>query len=232
MLRALCIPLLTLAVLITAVPSYGWSDALKQTGSRLADESATSAGLPYTPSEAVTGIKQVLSLGADSAVDTLGRPGGFSGSRYALPLPDALTGIGGDTSELLSAMNMAAETTAGSSGPLLMDAIQGLTVGDYSALLGGGEDAITRFFETSARDSLRRLLTPVVGSAMEQTGVVDSLTMLMAGKQASGVTGGFDPASFIADRTLDGIFSVMALKEKDIRQSNGAGTTELLEKIF
>lgn len=216
-----------LAVLMAASASAGWGDALKQA----ADDTATSAGAPYTPTEAVTGIKEVLALGADSAVSTLGAPGGFSSSQYALPLPDPLSGLTGNSSGLLSAMNLAAEATAGSSGNMLMDAIQALSVGNYAALLGGGEDAITRFFESSARSHLRELIKPVAGVAMEKAGVGDYLSAMMAG-QSAGVAGGFDMGGFIADRTLDGIFAVMAVKEKDIRASNGVGTTDLLQKLF
>ena len=226
--------LTALTLLMAATALAGWSDTLKQTGSQYANDGAATAGLPYTPSEAVAGIKDVLSLGTDFATSSLARPGGFSSSpATALSLPDSLMGLGGDSSGLLSALNTAAEKSVPSTGSIFLDAIQNLNVNDASSLLGGGEDAITRFFEHSSRDTLKVLVKPVVEKSVDASGVGTYLSAMSLAQQTSGIAGPpFDATDYVTDRTLDGMFHYMALKEKDIRSSGGVGTTDLLKKLF
>jgi len=229
------LPTLTIfAILLTsAIAAAGWTDTLKTAGSEYADQGATAAGLPYTPSEAVAGIKEVLSLGTNYATSSLSAPGGFSANpATTFSLPTSLTSLG-DTTNLLSSLNSAAEGAAPGTGNVFLDAIQKLAVGDYSTLLGGGEDAITRFFENSSRETLKKMVRPVVDKSVESTGVNAYLAPLMAAQQASNIAGPvFNPVDYLTDRTLDGMFFYMGMKEKDIRSSNGAGTTDLLQKLF
>jgi len=227
--------LLSLAVTLIAAACFaGWTDAVNDTGSQFADEGAKAAGLPYTPSEAVAGVREVLSLGTDSAVSTLGQPGGFSSNpAMAIPLPDMLKGLGGDSSGLVSSMNMAAESAVPSTGNIFLDAIQNLAVGDASTLLGGGEDAITRFFEKSSRATLKTLVKPIVTTSVDQTGAGTYLNAMFATQQATGIDGPtFDVYDYVTDRTLDGMFLVMGMQEKSIRADGGLQTSDLLQKIF
>lgn len=222
-----------LATLMTGTGSAGWGDTLKSVGSDYADQGATTAGLPYTPSEAVAGVKEILSLGTDSAVSQLGTSGGFSSNpATAIPLPDMFKGMG-DTSGLLGAFNKAAEASIPSTGNVFMDAIQSLTIDNAAMLLGGGDDAITRFFEQSSRSTIKKLVKPIVGKSLEASGANTYLNALMGAQQMSGVSGPpFDAADFVTDKTLDSMFYLIGAQEKSIRANGGAGTTELLKKIF
>ncbi len=222
-----------LFLLISSSVMAGWGDTLKSAGSQAADAGATAAGLPYTPSEAMAGIKDVLSLGTDYAVTSLAKPGGFSSNPTStFSLPSGLSGFS-DASGLLSSLNTAAEKSVPGTGSVFLDAINKLSVGDASTLLNGGEDAITRFFEHSSRDAIKSLIKPIVSSSVESAGVGQYLSALSMMQQTSGVTGaGFDPIDFVADRTMDGMFTFMAMKEKDIRATGGIGTSELIQKLF
>lgn len=229
-------PLLaTLLILLLAGTSFaGWGDALKTTTSQYADDGATTMGLPYTPSEAVAGIKEVLSIGTNSAVSSLGKEGGFSSNpAVAIPMPDMLKGLLGDSTGLTSAMNSAAESVVPSTGNIFLDTIQKLSIDNPTSLLGGGEDAITKFFEASSRDTLKDLIKPLVKTAADQAGVGSYLTAMTAAQQASSIASPpFDAYDYVADYTLDGMFYVMASQEKDIRSGNGASTSDWLKKLF
>lgn len=222
-----------LFLVLSSSAMAGWGDTLKQAGSAAADTGATAAGLPYTPSEALAGIKDVLSLSTDYATSSLSVPGGFSSNpASAFSLPSSLSGLS-DSAGLLSSLNTAAEKSVPGTGNVFLDSISKLSIGDTSTLLNGGEDAITRFLENSARDSIKSLIKPIVSNSVEAAGVGQYLSALSLAQQASGVSGGaFDPVDFVADRTLDGMFSFMAMKERDIRSSGGVGTTDLIQKLF
>ena len=223
-----------LAFLLIIGPCFaGWGDAVKDVGSQYADDGATAVGLPYTPSEAVAGVKEVLSISTKSATTNLSKPGGFSVPGIGFELPSSLMNLGGNTSGLLSSLQGAATNSIPGTGNVFMDAISGLAAGDYSSLLSGGEDAITRFFEKSSRETLKKLIKPIVGPGIEASGVNTYLAPLLAAQQSSGIAGPqFDATDFVTEKTMDGMFFYMALKEKDIRTTNGAGSTDLLQKLF
>lgn len=215
--------------LFASTPALSGWDALKKMGSDLADQGATAAGSPYTPSEAVSGIKEVLSLGTDSATSVLSQPGGFSADpSTALSLPSFLSGSpGSDT--LLSSLNSAATGAIPGTGALFGDAIGDMSVGNPSSLLSGDDTAITSYFENSSRDTLKGLVRPVVEQSVKSAGVDAYLAPLMAMQQATGQS--FDPVDSVTDKVLDGMFHYIGEKEKSLR-SSGGGASELLSKLF
>ncbi len=227
--RLISITTALIFILATATAMAGWGDALKGA----AEEGSKTMGLPYTPSEAMEEVKDVLSLGTDYATTSLSKPGGFSSTpATTFSLPDSFGSLG-DTSGLLSSLNTAAEQSVPGTGNVFLDAIQKLSVGETSTLLGGGEDAITRFFENSSRDSIKTLVKPMVSQSVDAAGVGSYLDVLTMAQGASGVAGpAFDPTDFVTEKTLDGMFYFMGMKEKDIRSSGGVGTTDILEKLF
>ncbi|MCJ2164289.1 MULTISPECIES: DUF4197 domain-containing protein [unclassified Pseudodesulfovibrio] len=227
------IPLiLLLTILVWTAPGHAaWGDAIKGMG----DAGATAMGLPYTPSQAEAGIKQVLSMGTDSAVSSLGVNGGFSNNEaLALPLPDLFSKASGSAaSGLVSALNSAAESSVPSLGPLFQNAIQSLDIGNPASMIGGDDDSITRYFENSARPSLKKLAKPIVSKSLDATDAGQYLNALTAAQQMSNLTGvAFDPVDYVTDRALDGMFSYIADTEKDIRSTGGAGASELLQTLF
>lgn len=222
-----------LALLLAGSCFAGWGDALKDAGSQLADEGATAAGLPYTPSEAMAGIKEVLSLSTESAVSNLGKSGGFSDNpAVSIPMPDMLKGLG-DPTGLVSSMNKAAEAAVPSTGNIFLDAIQNLNIGDPTSLLGGADNAITKYFEDSSRGTLKSLVKPVVSGSLDAAGVGSYLNTLTLAQQAANPGAPpFDAVDYVTDKTLDGMFHLMAEQEKSIRSGGGAGASELLQKLF
>ena len=119
--------------------------------------------------DASGGLKDALTQGAGKAVGLLGRPDGFMGdARVRIGLPGKLRkaegllrqlGFGNQTDELITTMNRAAEAAVPAAKPLLVDAIQQLTVSDAKDILAGSDDAATRYFErTTSEPSLRCLI--------------------------------------------------------------------------
>ena len=232
MKRILLPCLAALLLLIPHAATAGWGDALKQAGSDLADQQAKEAGLSYTPSEALAGIKEVLSDGTDYGVSALTSGKGFSASpATTLSLPDALSGLAG-SSDLLSAMNTAAMAAVPDTGGVFKDAIGDLSVSNPTSLLGGSSTAITDYFESASRDSIKPLVKPVVEKCASAAGVDTYLAPLSAAMQASGTGAGFDVNDYLADQVLDAMFHYMGEKETALRESGGAGASALLQKLL
>ena len=124
-----------------ALLAGGWLGALE----------ARAAGLGTD--EIVAGLKAALEKGAGQAVAALGRADGFLGNpKVRIPLPDwmkpatkvlKLAGQGKRLDELETTMNRAAEAAVPQAGPLLLDAVKGLSIEEAQAILKGGDTAAT-----------------------------------------------------------------------------------------
>jgi len=224
---SLFISALTLTTLLaTGLAFAGWGDALKAAG----DAGAEAAGLSYTPSEAEAGIKEVLSMGTDSAVSNLGKSGGFSmNPANAIPVPDALKSLG-DNAGLMSMFNSAAESSVPSIGGLFNNSINDLDVSNPTSMLGSGsaDTAITNYFDQQSRPHLRKLARPIVAESLDAAGAGGTMSAMSTAMQGTG----FDPVDYVTDQTLDVMFRYIGEKEKSLRSSGGAGASSLLQKIF
>jgi len=225
--RILCIALYLLAALPA---SGGWTDTLKQAGSELADEKAKDAGLSYTPTEAMSGIREILSTGTEYATKTLTSGSGFAAdSATALALPDWMAGLTG-SSTLLSAMNGAATKATAASEASFLDTIKNFSITDPTSLLSGSSTAVTDYFESTSRDTLKGLIKPIVARSAQSAGVGTAATALSAAAQAAGSS--FDANDYLTEKVLDGMFHYMGVKETELRESGGAGASALLQKLL
>jgi len=217
-----------LVVLLAALPAMaGWSDTLKAVG----DQGSKAAGLAYTPSEGLAGMKETLTTGADYGASVLSQSGGFSKSPdTSLSLPSSLSGLG-DTSGLLSALNSAAEDSIPGTSSVFADSIKNLSVSNPTSAIGGGDAGITQYFESASRPALKKAVKPIVAKSIEAAGVDEYLSPLTAMQKITGGTA-FDATDYLTDKTLDSMFHYMSEKETSLRSSGGAGASALLQKIF
>lgn len=226
-------PLLPLLLLFSclwaaAPASAGWGDALKAAG----DAGAKAAGLSVTPSQVETAFRELLAMGADSAVDSLSRDGGFSKlAATSLSLPDSYQKVAESVApNLLADLNSAAEAAVPAIGDLFQQTIKTMEFANPSGLLSGESDAVTSYFEESARPSLAENAAPLIRSALEKTGAGGALDAVA---QLSTLTGtAFDPADYLTNKTLDAMFLYMARTEQGVRSGDIATTSALLQKVF
>jgi len=227
-------PIFAVLFLLTASAFAGWTDTLKQAGSELADQKAKEAGLSYTPSEAVAGVKEILTDSTEYATQALTSGKGFAAdASTALALPDWLSGVTGSSS-LLSTMNTAAQSAVAGSESSFMDTIKGLSVTDTASLLGSSTSsmtAITDYFASKSRSSLKELIKPVVARSAESAGLGTAMDAAAAAAQVTGNTT-FDVNDYLSDKVLDGMFHYMGVKETELRESGGAGASALLQKLL
>jgi len=227
-------PVLPVLFLLFALPwaaapaTAGWGEALKGAG----DAGAKAAGLSVTPSRIEQAFRELLSLGADSAVDALSRDGGFSSmAATSLSLPDSYRKVAESVApDLLANLNAAAEAAVPAVGELFQQTIKTMEFADPSGLLSGESDAVTGYFEQSARPGLAENAAPLIRSALDRTGAGSAAE---AAQKLSALTGtDFDPVEYLTDKTLDAMFLYMGETEQGVRSGDIEATSELLKKIF
>lgn len=205
---------------------------------------ATRPAWALSEGDAASGIRTALERGAVAAVSLLGRPDGFLGNplvRIELPgyLKDGArllkaTGQGKRVDELLTAMNRAAEAAVPEAKSLLVAAVKNMSVEDGVQVLRGGDDAVTRFFETKTRAPLSGKFLPIVTRATERVALADKYNAV-AGKAAGlGLVRGEDAniQQYVTGKALDGLYLMIGEEEKKIRQDPVGTGSAILKKVF
>ena len=194
--------------------------------------------------DAGAGLKDALIQGADMAVKELSAPGGFSDNpdvRIELPgnLGKAsrtlkMMGMGGQISQLEDKMNQAAEAAVPQAQSLLVEAIRNMSVQDAKAILTGPNDSATNYLESSSRDQIRALFLPVVKNATDHVGLAQQYNTFASQAANFGVVDSKDASveGYVTERTLDGLFEIMAAQEADIRSNPAQAATNIAKRVF
>jgi hypothetical protein len=195
--------------------------------------------------EIVAGLREALAQGTTNAVNQLGRTDGFwKDAAVKIPLPAALgnvektlrqLGQGQRLDEFQLTLNRAAEAAVPQVADIFGDAVRQMSVQDAARILGGSNDAATRYFERVSSSSLRDKILPIVQNATAKVGVTQSYKQLtaqagplmqLAGKSIP------DLDAYVTERAMAGLFTTIAEEEARIRENPAARTTEVLRRVF
>lgn len=194
--------------------------------------------------DAVSGLKDALTQGVMTAVSKLGVENGFLGNeKVKIPLPDALKqiesglrllGMKRQADELVTAMNRAAEQAVPEGKALLTSAVKKMSVQDAKGILTGGDTAATEYFRKTMSDQLTVKFRPIVTKATAKVGLAEKYNNI-AGKGAQ--LGLVDSKQakiedYVTQKTLDGLFLMIAEEEKAIRKDPVGSATGMAKKVF
>jgi hypothetical protein len=194
--------------------------------------------------DAVSGLKDALTQGSAAAVSKLGVENGFLGNdKVKIPLPDAIKrvesglrmlGMQKQADELVTAMNRAAEQAVPEAKALLVGAIKNMSVQDAKGILTGGDTAATEYFRKTTSGQLTEKFLPIVTKATAKVGLAEKYNNI-AGKGAR--LGLVDAKQariedYVTQKTLDGLFLMMAEQEKSIRKDPVGAATGMAQKVF
>jgi hypothetical protein len=194
--------------------------------------------------DATGGLKDALVQAVGSAVGKLGVPDGFLGNpQVKIPLPDSLKkvekgmkmfGMGKQTDELVTRMNRAAEAAVPEAKDLLVDSVKKMSVDDAKAILTGGDDSATQYFKKTTSAALTQKLLPIVQDATAKVQLAQQYDKYAQMGSKFGVVdkNQANIEQYVTQKTLDGLFIMMAQEEKAIRQNPLAASTNLIKKVF
>jgi hypothetical protein len=194
--------------------------------------------------DASAGVKEALAKGADYAVSSLGKNGGFLGNdKVKIPLPGYLQkadsalrmfGMGKQADQLVETMNHAAENAVAEAKPILVDSIKKMSVQDAKGILTGGDDSVTQYFKRTSTDQLTAKFMPIVKTETNKLQLADQYNKF-AGKAASaGLVDKKDADidSYVTQKAMDGLFLMIAEEEKKLRANPVGAGSDLLKKVF
>jgi len=164
---------------------------------------------------------------------------------------------GGDkvANDFILSMNTAATKAVPQTTKILVDAVSNMHIDDAKRILSGGDTAASHYFKEKTSAQLKQMILPIIQNTMAENKVAHYYKMVNElykthGKglvEKSGLMGyakqfGVDSYlpgdndenidSYVTNKTIDGLFTMIAEKEKEIRQNPVARSTDLLKKVF
>jgi Protein of unknown function (DUF4197) len=201
--------------------------------------------LNLSETDAASGVRAALERGALAAVSLLGREGGFvNHPSLKIELPGALkdaakllkaTGQGKKIDALVLAMNRAAESAVPAAKDVFVQTVKALSVEDALKLVkGGGDDAVTRFFEGKTRAPLGQRFLPIVTQATEKQSLAEKYNAVAGKAKGLGLVKDEDSniQSYVTRKALDGLYWMVGEEEKKIRLDPVGTGSALLKKVF
>lgn len=199
---------------------------------------------PLDEATVARGLKQALAVGTERAADQVGAPDGYLGSEARrILLPEELqdvtgtlrrVGLGAKVDELQVAMNRAAEQAAGEAVDVFTDVIASMTIADAWSILRGHDTAATEYFRARTATTLTARYRPIVEARLRTVGGYEDYESLVARLEALPLVEppDLDLVGHVTDAALDGLFTVLAAEERQIREDPLARTTRLLQRVF
>ncbi len=194
--------------------------------------------------DAASGLRATLEKGALAAVELLGVNDGFLGNpKVRIPLPDTLRKVRGaarlfgleDEFEALEVgINRAAEAAVPQAKALLVDAARKVTVKDALDIVRGGDDSVTRYFRSSAGEQISERFLPIVSRSIGKLGLAKKYDRLASQAGRLGLVKE-DQATldrYVTGKAVDGLFLVIAEKERSLRADPLGSGSAILKKVF
>jgi hypothetical protein len=237
--------LLGLTLPLSSLPA-DWKDLVNQ-GLQSSGSTGAISGVALPDDQLVAGLKEALGNGVETSIKALGRQDGFlTNDLVRIGMPDGLqtveklarqAGQGALVDEFITSMNRAAESAVPEAASILGDAIRQMSMDDARSILSGADDAATVYFRRHSEDKLSEKFLPIVQQATSEVGATSAYKSLMQ-QTGGGMLGGFlgssslDLDQYVTNQALDGLFTYIALQEREIRENPAARTSELLQQVF
>jgi hypothetical protein len=225
--------------IILILPVYaGFGDFLEGAKKLLSD------GEGVTESEIVQGLKEALHIGTGNAVAVVSKTDGYyKNPHIKILLPKAVkkaekilraVGYGPKVDAFELSMNRAAEKAAPQAKSIFWDSIKKMSFADAKKILQGRDNEATLYFKEKTFARLQDAFRPVVRDTMSETGVTRSYQELDAKVRTIPLAGkfSFDLDQYVTEKSLNGLFYMLAEEEKKIRENPQARVTDLLKKVF
>ncbi len=194
--------------------------------------------------DAALAVRTALERSASAAVASLGATDGFLGNpKVRIPPPAGLQrvertmrmmGRQKQFDDLVASINRAAEQAVAKARPLLVDAVQSMTVADAKGIVSGPDDSVTRFFRERTEQALSAQFLPIVKQATDQSGLARQYNTLAGQAATFGVVDEAEARieDYVTARALDGLYLMIAEQERAIRKDPVGTGSAILRRVF
>lgn len=194
--------------------------------------------------EIASGLREALDFGIEKQVTKLTLKDGFYKNELVkILLPDELQkvdkalrdiGLSNLADEGLKVLNRAAEDAVKEATPIFINAVKDITFTDAKNILLGNDDAATRYLTGKTQTTLYDKFHPVIQNSFGKVGADQIWRNLTNKYNTIPFTTDVNPdlTDYVTNEALKGVYTMIAVEEKEIRTKLSSRTTELLKKIF
>lgn len=201
-------------------------------------------GESLSTEEVAAGLKEALTNGASKGSDLVSQVDGyFKNAEIKIPFPPEVQkvetklrqmGMGDQVDKFVLALNRGAEDAAKEAKPIFVTAIKQMTIQDAWSILKGEDDSATQYLKRTTTSQLTEKFKPVIQKSLEKTNATkyykDLVTTYNKIPMVQKVNPNLD--DYATEKSIGGLFVMVAKEEKSIRDNPTARTTELLKKVF
>ena len=194
--------------------------------------------------EIANALKEALTIGGNKASKKASIKGGFYKNhqiKISFP-PEAekmkttliKSGMNSQIDDFEKSLNHAAELASKEVQEIIVVAIIDMTVQDAFSILKGNDNAATIYLRQQTEKQLYQRFKPIVKQAIDKVGVTKHWNPLATRYNALPFTKAVNPdlEDYVTQKTIDGLFVLIAQEEKNIRENPKARVSELLQKVF
>ena len=190
------------------------------------------------------GLKEALNNGITNQVTKLTVDDGFYKNELTrILLPEELQkvdntlrtiGLSKLADEGLKVLNRAAEDAVGEAIPIFVDAIKGMSFTDAKNILLGEKNAATMYLQSATSEVLYQKFNPIIANSFQKVGADKIWAELITKYNALPLTNDVNPdlTDYVTGEALKGVYTMIAVEEKEIRDKVSSRTTDLLRKVF
>ena len=190
------------------------------------------------------GLRQALEKGIEKQVSKLTREDGFFKNELVkITLPAELQkvdqtlrdiGLGSLADEGLKVLNRAAEDAVEEATPIFVNAVKDITFDDAKNILLGNDNAATQYLTGKTEKDLYNKFSPVIKNSLQKVGADRIWSNLINKYNSIPLSNKVNPdlADYVTQEALKGVYTMIAVEEKEIRTKVSSRTTDLLRKVF
>jgi hypothetical protein len=213
---------------------------LKQIQQKLSDVNIS--GINNT--DIASALRQALDKGIDKQVNKLTQTDGFYKNELVkILMPTELQkvdktlrsfGLGSLADKGIKALNRAAEDAVKEATPIFVEAVKSITFDDAKTILLGNDDAATQYLTGKTQTALYDKFHPVIKASFNKVGADEIWSQLITKYNKLPLTKDINPdlTSYVTEEALKGVYTMIAVEEKEIRSKTDSRTTDLMKKVF
>ena len=191
-----------------------------------------------------SGLKEALNKGITQQVSKLTAVDGFYKNEAVKILMPAelqkvdatlrIIGLSSLADEGIKVLNRAAEDAVKEATPIFVSAVKNMSFTDAKNILLGNDSAATSYLQGTTTTALYGKFNPVIKTSFEKVGadvvwknIITKYNTIPLVKKVNP-----DLTDYTTNQALAGVFKMIAVEEKDIRNNISARTTPLLKSVF
>lgn len=202
------------------------------------------SGSVITNDQIGSGLKEALNNGIIKQVSKLAQEDGFFKNELTrILLPEELQkvdktlrkiGLSKVADEGLKVLNRAAEDAVSEAIPIFVDAIKGMSFTDAKNILLGDKNAATNYLKASTTQALTAKFGPIIQNSFQKVGADKIWENLITKYNNIPLTNNVNPdlTQYVTGEALKGVFTMVEVEEKEIREKVSSRTSDLLKRVF